>query len=390
VVADDNRSFAFARAFDYLLVGSGRGSRQTTRNPSGNATGLMARIGYLIELFNGRMNLWARLYDRAGQQRYAVYIIHVASQAGNTNDQQFAQKFDEVATSYDIPIGFTLDTIGNQPYSPYPSSAGPYLERTSSVLAIHGFASEVFSNRIKHNSQPYDNNIPLENLGSIADWKRDALHDWVKTGVPVILDVSNGNDGRIVWGPGGVGFWGDNRDYTDDHWRNWCSELKGMHVNGNTVKGITVDCWNGYTEGYATVPSVEHGDTVYSWLVDLLEPPPSDFNHMHYINGVRTFRVYGGICEKWIQLGADRRFGVPASNEQSIRPGRVSYFADPARKAIYWTGATGAHESHGIIFQTYVNVGEGSSPLGFLQATKSQTASTVLYNTSNMAVSIGI
>jgi hypothetical protein len=160
-------------------------------------------------------------------------------------------------------------------------------------------------------------------------------------------------------------FWGDNSQYTDDRWRNWQSELKGMNVNGNFMKGITVNCWNGYTEGYATVSSVEHGDTVYNWLVDLLEPDPKDFSHMHYVNGVRTFRVYGAICEKWIQLGADRSFGVPASNEQSTGAGRVSYFTDPVRKAIYWTGKTGARESHGIIFQTYVDVGEGASSLGF-------------------------
>lgn len=202
------------------------------------------------------------------------------------------------------------------------------------MLAIHGFASEVFSppgiiingppcpdGTDWHNCQPHDNNI--DNLDNIANWKHDACRDWLATGVPVILDVSNGNDGRIVWAhnPGGVGFWGDNLDSTDDRFRNWQSELKGMNVNGNTFKGITVNCWNGYTEGYATVPSVEHGDTVYNWLVDLLDPPPW-ISHMRYVNGMRTFRVYGAICEKWIQLGADRGFGVPASDEQSTGSGR--------------------------------------------------------------------
>lgn len=100
---------------------------------------------------------------------------------------------------------------------------------------------------------------------------------------------------------------------------------------------------------------------------------------MHYVNGVRTFRVYGAICEKWIQLGADRGFGVPASDEQWTGPGKVSYFTDPARKAIYWSENTGAHESHGIIFQTYVNVGEGSSSLGFPTSDEEPNHSAVQY-----------
>jgi hypothetical protein len=33
--------------------------------------------------------------------------------------------------------------------------------------------------------------------------------------VPVILDVTSGFDGRIVWRAGGTGFWGDNLDNTE-------------------------------------------------------------------------------------------------------------------------------------------------------------------------------
>jgi hypothetical protein len=39
----------------------------------------------------------------------------------------------------------------------------------------------------------------LKILKVLADWKRAAMQDWVRTGVPVILDVSNGFDGKIVW-----------------------------------------------------------------------------------------------------------------------------------------------------------------------------------------------
>ena len=48
-----------------------------------------------------------------------------------------------------------------------------------------------------------------------------------------------------------------------------------------------------------------------------------------------------GIYEKWLQLGGDRGFGAPASEELPSTLGRKQYFADG--KAIYWSGPTGAH-----------------------------------------------
>jgi hypothetical protein len=346
------------------------------------APGLVERIGQLVELFRGRMHLWASMYDRHGHARYAVHLLHVSSDVidqvngRDDDDRQFAQAFDavatEVSTRYKISVGFTLDTIGGGRYSAYPGEAGQALEKTPSVLAVQGFASEVFSDRVKNGPrcladdwrqcQPHDNN--LDNLQALADWKRAALSDWLKTNVPVILDVSNGFDGRIVWhkAENGAGFWGDNLTYTDDRWRNWMSQLKGLVVDGSRIKGITFNTWNGYTEGYAAVPSVEHGTTVYNWLTDLLEPPPWDCNHMHYVNGARTHRVYGAICEKWVQLGADRGFGAPVSEELPTARGRMSFFTDG--KAIYWSGATRAHEVHGLIAQTYYQDNADRSCLG--------------------------
>lgn len=186
------------------------------------------------------------------------------------------------------------------------------------------------------------------------------MHDWVVTGLPVILDVSNGFDGRFVWRKSGCGFWGDNLEYTDDRWRNWMSELKGPGI-----KGITFDTWNGYTEGYAAVPTFQHYYTVFNWLTDLLEPDPRHFSHMHYVEGARTHRVYGAICEKWIGLGADRRFGIPTSDELASGRGRVSFFTDGvAAKAIYWSGTTGAHEVHGLIAKAYWDTGGAPGRLG--------------------------
>jgi len=352
-------------------------SKEFPYNPSDRrvAPGLVERIGQLVELFKGRMNLWAQVYDRDGKPRYAVHVLHVSSDVisqelnKDTDDKAFAQAFDDVAAQvysrYKVLVGFTLDTIGGRRYSAYPREAGKALEQTPSVLAVQGFASEVFSGLVMSGPpcstedwrlcQPYDNNA--DNLGRLADWKRTAVRDWMATGVPVILDVSNGFDGRIVWKKDGTGYWGDNLNYTDDRWRNWMSQLKG-----SGVRGITFNTWNGYTEGYAAVPSFEHGFTVYEWLRDLLEPDPWDCSHMHYLNGARTHRVYGAICEKWVQLGADRGFGAPVSEELPSVHGRVQHFTDG--KAIYWSGTTGAHELHGLIARTYREEGGDASSLG--------------------------
>jgi hypothetical protein len=339
-------------------------------NGGAKAPGLVQRIGELVELFRGRMSLWARVYDRNGDWRYAVHILHVCSDVPGTTDRQFADAFDDVAAevqaAYGIPVGFTLDIIGGEhAYVAVPGRAGPLLEQHPAVLAINGFESEVFSGKVIngpacpdldwHHCHPHDNN--RDNLQRLTDWKRDAVHDWVETRVPVILDVSNGFDGRIVWRQNGTGFWGDNMDYTDDRWRNWMSVLKG-----SGIRGIVFDTWNGYTEGYAAAPSREHGQTVYNWLSDVLEPDPRQCSHMHYAKGVSTFRVFGAICEKWVQLGADQGFGAPVTGESASARGRVSYFTDG--KAIYWSGPTGAHEIHGLIAKTYWELGGDASCLG--------------------------
>jgi len=336
------------------------------------APGLVDRVGNLVALFHDRMSLWAQMYDSDGTARYAVNIIHASSNrlaqsAGATDDEAFARGFDLVAAQveqrFGIRVGFTLDAVAGQPYSATPSESGTALEQTASVLAIQGFEPEVWSGVVKSappcpanvTCAPYDNNVT--NLGPIAKWKRKTTFDWVKTGVPVILGVSNGMDGRFVWAKYGVGIWGDNLNYTDDRFRNLVSEMKGKGV-----KGITFDTWNGYTEGYAAVPSAEHGDTVYAWLTDLFTPDPRNCSHEQFVDGVASHRVYGQICKKWIKLGGDQGFGPPATEQLRIEHGRVSHFVGGG--SIYWSHDTGAHEVHGIIGETYRSEGGGGSCLG--------------------------
>jgi hypothetical protein len=328
-------------------------------HPAGNvawAPGLMQRVGWLLSAFQNHMNRWAQVYDRNGEARYAINIVHACSDEQGIDDAGFAAAFGAVATQiqarYKIKIGFTLDTIGQTcGYIASPKKAGPLLNAQPAVLAVMGFEAEVFSGKLV----PHDNN--RSNLANLAAWKRAAMNDWVATGVPVILDVSNGYDGHLIFGNSPGSFWGDNLLATDDRWRNWVSELKNPGI-----KGIVMDCWNGYTESYAAVPTREHGFTVYNWLTDLLEPDPRTCSHMHYVNGVRTFRVYGAICDKWVQLGGDLAYGRPLSNEQPSAHGRVSKF--DSGKAIYWSVSTNAHELHGLIDKAYSDAGADASCLG--------------------------
>ena len=347
----------------------------------GVAPGLVQRIGQLVQLFGHETNLWAKLYDRDGASRYAVAIIHACSDSPWANDMSFAGGFSDVEAEiyslFEIHVGFVLDLIGNRAcaYTAAPNTAGKMLEEQPSVLAVNGYASEVFSGKVKPPAIPCDphpdcsgrTNFLLcnaednnrDNLENLANWKRDAVNDWATTNLPLILDVSSGFDGRIIWAhcPVGAAFWGDNMDYVDDRWRNWLSELKGT-----TIKGIVFDTWNGYTEGYVAVPSFEYGDTVNNWLTDLFDPDPRVCSHMHYVNGARTSRVYGAICEKWIQLGADRGFGAPASEELRTDHGKVSHFVDG--KSIYWSANTGAISLYGIIEKTYREINTDASCLG--------------------------
>jgi hypothetical protein len=336
------------------------------------APGLVDRIGDMVTLFRGRMHLWAKMYDLDGTPRYAVNIVHAYSTRLFRSpfdprvDLAFARGFDAVAAEverrFGLRVGFTLDPIQSAPYWAEPDATGPVLAGTPSVLAIQSFEPEVWSGVVESSAPcppgstcaPYDNNV--DNLGSIADWKLQDTRAWASSGVPVILSVSNGFDGRYVWEADGSGIWGDNHDSTDDRFRNWVSEMKGPGI-----QGITFDTWNGYTEGYAAVRSTEHGDTVYDWLSDLLKPDPRKCDHVHYESGVRTHRVFGKICRKWLLLGGDRGYGAPSTDVLRTDHGRVSHFEGGS---IYWSRTTHAHEVHGEIDLTYREAGAGASCLG--------------------------
>ncbi|HZS05226.1 MAG TPA: hypothetical protein VFD58_10365 [Blastocatellia bacterium] len=227
---------------------------------------------------------WAQMYDQFGGKRYVISLIHARSRQDGVDDYEFARGLDlvafRVALRTGVQVGFTLDvTPDHGAYYPTPTSAGDALSGAQSLLAIECFIPEVSQAWAYSHNQPHPSGhtygeggprqgepilIDTLDLGQLISWKENFVKSWVETGIPVILDVAPGYDGHIVFAQPKPGdpfplVWGNN-----DQWRN---AQTGMIALG--VRGITFNTWNGYTEGYAAVPTLEFGDASYRWLQSL-------------------------------------------------------------------------------------------------------------------------
>ncbi|MEY4583144.1 MAG: hypothetical protein RL701_7847, partial [Pseudomonadota bacterium] len=339
----------FAEDFPYVAVPDA---------PRQLAPGLQARLRALVALFKDDMSAWAELYDREGRPRHVVHIIDafarfVPEEYGKRPSDVVAGAFEALAREFSetegIDIGFTLDVTAGEwgSFAFEPTSYGASFEAARAVLGIQWFMSESRSGRVLSSlpgQAPIDNNTL--NLNNLLAGKLALIDSWIATGVPVIYDVSPGFDGRYVWQDIGSGFWGDNSDYTSDAWRNLQSEQKGRGVTG-----ISFSTWNGYTEGYAAVPTLEHGTVIYDWLTDVFAPDPRECDHTAYRNGEPSLRVSGAICELWQAWGASQGWlGAPVNVESGSRRGRVVHFE---HASIFVSEETGAHEVHGAILEEY-------------------------------------
>ena len=77
---------------------------------------------------------------------------------------------------------------------------------------------------------------------------------WWMQGVPVLMDISPGYDGHLVF-PGSSSY-----GYTDQ-WRGWLVALWSPRFSG-----VVYNAWNGYTEGYAGMRQQVSGDRDFAWL----------------------------------------------------------------------------------------------------------------------------
>jgi hypothetical protein len=222
---------------------------------------------------------WAQMYDRHGKPRYVVSLIHVGSNQPGVTDETFAKGFgwvaDRVYSETGIRVGFTLDALPpehNARFKPSPTRTGHLLAQQSAVLAIQPFNPEVFTGRCLI-GEDCDAVSGSERLEDLLTWKENFVSGWVSTGIPVILDVSPGYDARIV-------FPGAPRYGNNDQWRDGQARLLSLDV-----RGITANTWNGYTEGYAIVPSCARSPRGAGppGLTPCDELPPGDLSDQAYL-----------------------------------------------------------------------------------------------------------
>ncbi len=206
---------------------------------------------------------WAQVYDQNGEKRYLISIIHVASNQFGITDERFANGFDRVAEHvYEdtgIRIGFALDILPPSTNAPgffkaTPENTSNWLTQQSSILAISCFIPEIWTGSS-------DDTF-------LTQWKRFFSSQWIDTGIPVIQDISPGYDAHIVF-PGSP-IYGNT-----EQWRQSLSQI----IDDLDSKGLTFNAWNGYTEGFAGVPTLQYGDATSQWLQEEMRtfsPPVED------------------------------------------------------------------------------------------------------------------
>ncbi len=203
---------------------------------------------------------WLQLFDSSGKKRYVISIIQASSNQPGVTDEFFAQGLDRVAdaisASRQVDIGFVLDTLPGNGYNVTPNAKG-FLAATKSFLAIECFISEIA--------------LGTDDLRDLIPRKNIFVSNWVQAGVPFILDVSPGYDAHIVFPTKDDSYW---RIANNDIWHNGQTQMITTTAGANSIRGITFNTWNGYTEGYAAVPTLENGDQAYVWLQSLLQLVP--------------------------------------------------------------------------------------------------------------------
>jgi hypothetical protein len=397
-------SFNFASEFPYF-----RGDPASPRlySPADPAPALTRQIEDLLRRYvispadPAWPSRWAKIYDSEGAPRYAINLIHVASnQIGRGEGAFFASAFDDVANAVfrdtGQKVGFLLDVIpfnvvpvppDNSHQSNHfadqncgtadeaaakwpdtfladPETTGPLLRNIKAVLGIQAFIPEVWTGLLPNNEPDTRN------------WKIDFIRRWVSNGPPVFLDVGPGyatHEGfdptKPVWG------WGWN-----DDWLNFQSELKATGI-----RGITFNTWNGYTEGTAAVPAdggiaflsdrrIVHfrppgqtDFTAYEWLKHLYANDPQICDHWHFVDRQPTHHVFGAICDKWRAMGGSLgALGPPVSSEFGVlcANGQRGRQTDFAQGHIVWDGSR-AFEIQGAIAQLWSSTGGACGSAGF-------------------------
>jgi len=211
---------------------------------------LVGRAAWLLKHFGDEPS-WLRVTDRNGRPRHVLWLIETIH-GGPIDPDAFAEGFGAAAvrlkrqTGYDA--GFILDPT---PLPAYGSEAGPdpeALKRHASVLAINPF-------NITSQGVTYKADLTAITEEERQQYDESVLRRWAASGIPLIAPIMPGYDAHRVFP--GLPVYGFNAA-----WRRRQAALAARYQ----TDGLSVDIWNGWTEGYAIPPSVEDGDADLEWV----------------------------------------------------------------------------------------------------------------------------
>jgi hypothetical protein len=220
----------------------------------GDIDNLVARAAWLLKGFGDEPN-WLKVYDSNGQPRRVIWLIETIHGSPIDADE-FAASFGAAATeikqSTGYDAGFIIDPT---PLPPYGSTAGPdpaALIKHASILAVNPF-------NITSQGTTYTSDLKSITDESRQQYAESVLSQWRSSGIPLIAPIMPGYDAHIVFPQlPSYGF--------NDPWRQ---RQKQLAVKYET-DGISIDIWNGWTEGYAIPPSIEDGNADTVWAEDVI------------------------------------------------------------------------------------------------------------------------
>lgn len=220
-----------------------------------NLDPLVGRASWLLKHFGDEPN-WLRVNDRNGSPRHVLWLIETIHSSAIDPDA-FAQGFGVAAARLKREtgddVGFIIDPT---PLPAYGSEAGPdpkALGRQASVLAINPF-------NITSQGVSYKADLAAITEEERQEYAESVLRRWVASGIPLIAPILPGYDAHHVFP--NLPVYGFNAA--------WRQRQEALAVRYET-DGLSVDIWNGWTEGYAIPPSIEEGDVNLKWVEETVK-----------------------------------------------------------------------------------------------------------------------
>lgn len=220
-----------------------------------NLDKLVERSVWLLSHFGDEPN-YLQMIDQTGKPRHVIWLIETIH-ISQVNLATFANGFDKAAelieaqTGY--PVGFILDPT---PLPAYGVDEGPdpdALRGKNSVLAINPF------NITSQGIELHDNQDDITEEERLA-YAESVMQLWGSSGIPFIAPIIPGYDASRVFPDNG--HYGFNED-----WRQRQLELAVTYENA----GLSIDIWNGWSEGHGIPPTIEDGDVHMKWVSDVTE-----------------------------------------------------------------------------------------------------------------------